>query len=78
MMHTCQVVFVLVCRYSAHMLLVVLASYLIVIKADINNVHRLVMVLKTSHKNPVKKYGDKSLVSEMYHTALKCGGIGGS
>lgn len=51
-MHTCQVVFVLVCRYSAHMLLVVLASYLIVIKADINNVHRLVMVLKNVTQKP--------------------------
>lgn len=31
---------VLLCRYSTHILTVVIASYLIVVQADINNVHR--------------------------------------
>ncbi|XP_040020282.2 lysophospholipid acyltransferase 1 [Gasterosteus aculeatus] len=45
------VVFLFFCFgwYSAHMLLVVLASYLIVIKADINNVHRYSMVASVGY-----------------------------
>lgn len=31
---------VLFCRYSAHILTVVVANYLIIVKADISNVHR--------------------------------------
>lgn len=31
---------VCVCRYSAHILTVVIASYLIIVRADISNVHK--------------------------------------
>ncbi len=34
------IVCVLFCRYAAHILTVVVVNYLIIVRADINNVHR--------------------------------------